>query len=262
MSEDRAIPPTKRRRQEARSQGMIPKSDLLTTSAVFLSMVLCLRFWGGSLSEKLVDLVRTPLVLPDLITVRGNTHTQQFLATTQPILLLILAILVVSGSVGILIHQIQVLGFFMPTRAIPTFERLKPKLNQENGKDWLWSGLAAILRFALLGSVTWFSIRTGLNQLLSVGLDSSSITPAISSAVQSMLLRTGLVMFGIGLIDFALQHRKIAAALRMTPEELRDEQRELGGTGNPGRRRLETQPKASSILRVTEAVESEAISSS
>jgi flagellar biosynthesis protein FlhB len=52
---------------------------------------------------------------------------------------------------------------------------------------------------------------------------------SVALALHGALLQLGLAMLALGLIQYAIQFRRLRAQLRMTPEERREEQREHDG---------------------------------
>lgn len=82
--------------------------------------------------------------------------------------------------------------------------------------------------------MTWWTIREVLFQVdAASSADVPELLSAIRAALQPALVRLGLALLVMGLIDFAFQVRKINTRLRMSPDERREEQR--ASDGDPGR---------------------------
>src|SRR5581483_3776193 len=67
MSEDRTQTPSKLRRQKARDQGQVAHSPELTSAAALFTAAVLLGVWGERLSAALVDLLRSALGAPPIV---------------------------------------------------------------------------------------------------------------------------------------------------------------------------------------------------
>ena len=236
MSEDRTIEPSRRRLQEARDRGRVPRSASLTAAVGLLAATAALAVRGDDLADALVGLIRAPLLGPAI------EPTPAALAATlrAAVAGVAVPVLVVLGSAlvaSVAAHQAQVGGLLLPGLAMPDPARLRPNSAGATAADRLLGVLGAAGRAALLTGLAAWLVR---DRLLGLGLaqgDPSAMVRAAAASLVGVLLRLGLALLAMGLVDCAMQHRRHAASLRMTPDEHREERRATEGDPALGSRR-------------------------
>lgn len=230
MSEDRTQPPSKRRRQLARERGQVAHSPELTSAAGWLAAVIALGAFGRELTTSLVQLVAGSLAERPLI----NAEPGAVVAHLRGMMLALacpLGLIVAAFALGAFVaHQAQVRGLWTPARVMPDVARL-----------WSFSaahGLGmqaerttwALARSIILIVATLSTIRASWPRILGLGaLDG----PALAHAAGELVSQLGRVLAGLmlvlGLVDYALRHRRFEAMLRTTPEQQREDRRIVEG---------------------------------
>jgi len=236
MAEDsdleRTEPASPRRLEQARARGQVPRSPELTTFAVLIAAGAGLLFLGGPLMHSLTQVVRSGLTID-----RGSAFD-----TSQ------LGMRLFDGSLSALLglapwFLLVVVAAIAASVAISgwlfSFEALQPdfaKLNPARGLSRIFSlhGLIelgkAVLKAALVGGIAAWVVWSERGEI--VALANESIEPGLAHLAQ-LLGFTFLVVAGglllVVIVDVPFQLWDHARQLRMTKEEVRQENKETEG---------------------------------
>ncbi|MFG0257308.1 MAG: flagellar biosynthesis protein FlhB [Phycisphaerales bacterium JB043] len=236
MAEDlgeRTEDPTPRRKNEARQEGNVAKSQDLASAGFLIVVFVVLIALGGSLITSSATLLRRSIdpahglsILDPRSAIALTVEACVQFATILLPLLLILAL-----AAG-LFHFIQIGWLF-------TLKPLKPKLDKLNlvkgmqqfiTKRKLVKGGIDILKFALVAGVA------ALNSILHMGdivALPSLTTGAALVVIGKLLLITViwllLILVALGIIDLIFQRWKHKEELKMTKQEVKDERKSAEG---------------------------------
>jgi flagellar biosynthesis protein FlhB len=230
--ESKTEDPSPKRREDARKQGQIPFSAELVGAVILLTASIGLSSFGKSIGGTFLEIYRhdlrellyrdfTPLAAQELI---ARTALKAILAIA-PLLGLMLA-------AGIAASIAQV-GFQITPERI---EFKLDKLNPANGVGRLFSGAAivkgllAILKVAAIGGVAYAVIDGRLAGILGLGRDRVAGASVTAWAVVTRLaisLSAATVL--IAALDYFYTRRRFEIGLRMTKQEVKDEQKEQDG---------------------------------
>ncbi len=224
--------PTPHRRQKARQEGHVAKSQDLGSAVLLLAGMLALLMSGGALIGFLRQYATRQLgggawlsADLDFIMVQWNATLWGLAKYVLPILGLVLL-----AAIGINVAQIGFL--FLPAKLAPDFSRLSllaglRRLFSLPNAARLAFGLFKILVIAAVAFISLYSERETI-----LGLTALS-TPQIAGYVLKILVGTtikiGLVLLVLALLDYAFQRWKHEQDLRMTPQEVREEMKNLEG---------------------------------
>lgn len=244
---DKTEAPTPRRREEARKQGIVPRSAELTgTIVLFFGALLGLLLfpsWLGSLSEAMKSLLVksdwTPLVRDVML---------------KP-LLFIAGLMLVAFLAGAI--QTRFLFTFYPLRfdwqkvnPVSGFKRMFSVMT-------FWDGIRAVLKAALVGYVGFLTVKTGWNAILATStMNVRTGADTLSDIGLGLMWRCVAVMLILSAIDYAIQWWRVERNLRMTRQEVKDELKQTEGDPNVKaqlRRRYRQLVMHRQIQRVKEA---------
>ncbi|MEI8020233.1 MAG: EscU/YscU/HrcU family type III secretion system export apparatus switch protein, partial [Schlesneria sp.] len=162
---DRTLPPTERRRREARSRGEVARSPELTSALILLAGSAVIWWlapgWATSLADLMRDSLRTP---------QTSVLNVTFVAIlTQRIGQLLATILLTAGlvvCVTALVANIAQTGWiWIPTAVRPRW-RFRGLISSERCLD----STGWILRLGMLASVVWFFASSRQSQFLALSL--------------------------------------------------------------------------------------------
>jgi flagellar biosynthetic protein FlhB len=144
----------------------------------------------------------------------------------------VLPILAALLAVGIGSHLVQFGFLFLPTRLAPDFDRINPlkgfsRIFSLSNLVRLGFGIVKILLVAI---VAFWSLYNRRAEIMAVGaLEAPQIASFLTSIVLSTSLKIAGALFVVALVDYLFQWWKHEQDLKMTPQEVREELRNLQG---------------------------------
>ncbi|MFG0332818.1 MAG: EscU/YscU/HrcU family type III secretion system export apparatus switch protein [Maioricimonas sp. JB049] len=234
---DRTIPASKRRREEARRQGHVARSGNLTAAAVLLILAVALLTAGDYVAGTLATLLKSNLQAPPQLQVdQAFTIDRIFAAATQ--VFLAVGLMVGLMSLAALATDLMQSGFLL------TFEplqfqgsRLNPagNLNGQRFARRLGSALGHTVKIGLVAALVCWNLLRQRGQTLAAST-SASVPEFLGTSLSESLLQVAALLLIVGFFDFLLVRRWHELAMRMTPDQAREEQRHSGQSTAPRRR--------------------------
>ena len=223
---------TPHRRQQARKEGQVVKSQDLASAVLLIAGLLVLMIWGKAVIDFVAGYCRRQLggqawlsAELDFALGQWNTALSSLGKCLLPIfgLMLLTAIAVNLGQVGFL---------FLPGKLAPDITRIDPL----RGLKRLFSLSSAmrlgfgVFKVLVIAAVAFFSLYSQFDEIL--GLTRLSL-PEIAVYLVEILLWTALkvavALLILAMLDYAFQRWKHEQDLRMTPQEVREEMKNLEG---------------------------------
>ncbi len=261
-SSQRTEQPTQRRLEKARREGQFPVSREWVTGATFLVFV---WLFSSRASEALQG-ARTFLRESIRFAFRQDLTSASLQQWTSRMIrdhflwLLLFGLLLAAVSLGL--HWLTTGFGFAWKKAAPDFKRLSPmdRLRQLPSQN-----LAALVQAAIfLPVLGYFVYRTERDAFgAALQLTRMSVLSATwngAGLIGTMLWKGAFLLFLLGLVDLYRQRRRWMGQLRMSKQEIRDEQKEV--EGNPmvrmrirrlqrellRRRMMQQVPKATAVI--------------
>ena len=232
-SGEKTFAPTPKRRQDAAKKGDVLRSKELGTFAGTATGALALWGLGAWLAEGMGQVARAGFVF-DRAALDGFTPGgavgDAALAALPPVMALGLVVAGLTAASQLLLGQD---GRWVPGNAGFKGSRINPLSGFKRILGWqglieLGKGLA---KLALLGGIAWFWAKGRLPDLLALGTLSLEAqlgvaTDAIASLVGALLI--GLLV--IAAIDYPLQRFQRDKRLKMSLQEMKDENKQSEGS--------------------------------
>lgn len=229
---DKSQEPTPHRRQKAREEGSVARSHDLVSAALLLAGAGALMALGGGLAQFLgryaqEQLGGDPWLRADLPLVASHTYRLAW-GLTQTLLPVLGALL--ASAVAMNLFQVGFL--FLPQKIGFDLSRVDPLAGLRRTFS-----LANVVRLGFgLFKVTVIVVVAALalrNELPAVlGLSQRSV-PEIAAYLGQVLvwttLKIGLALVVLAILDYGFQWWRHEQDLRMTPQEVREEMRNLEG---------------------------------
>jgi len=229
---DKTHEATPHRREEARAQGQIPKSQDLSSAVLLVGALLVFYWWGGEIINFAGGLMRKQLGAAPLMQVDSETMVvlwyDTFTGLAKALLplmlgLFLLAIAVQVGQVGIM---------FLPEKLQPKFKHINPL----EGAKRLFS-LSNVVRFgfglfklSIIASVAIFSLWSVWPQILALGdTTAGEMSAYLVSLIFWTCVKIAGALFILATAEYAFQRWKFEQDLMMTTQEVRDEMKNLQG---------------------------------
>jgi len=230
--ESKTEDPTPRRREEARKQGQLPFSSELVGSVVLLAGVIGLNYFGRELGQTLLAVFREDL--PQLFRPEFTpNHVQElFVRIFVKVVAALAPLLGLMLTGGVVANIVQVGLQFSPEKLEFKIDRLDPigGLGRLFSPAALVKGLLGLLKIAALIGVSYFVIGGRFGTIFGVGRG----RPAdVAGSAWELVMRLALTLTAavvlIALIDYVYQRRRFERGLRMTKQEIKDEQKQEEG---------------------------------
>ncbi len=230
---EKTFDPTPKRREDAAKKGDVLRSKELATAAATGTGALALLGLGSWLNEGLAQVARAGFSF-DRAALDGFTPGAMMgdaaLAALPPVLALGVIVAVVTTASQLLLGQD---GRFIAANAGFKGSRINPLSGFKRILGWqglieLGKGLA---KLALLGGIAWYWARDRVPELLALGTlpleaQLGVATEAITSLIGALLI--GLII--IAGIDYPLQRFQRDKRLKMSLQDMRDENKQAEGS--------------------------------
>lgn len=225
--------PTEKKKTDSRKEGQVPRSRELNTSIVLMASALILIAMARSLGNGMTDIVKAGLqvdrekIFDKPATVVGelfDSMLSMFSLFTPFMLLLLLVVLASPILIG---------GWsFSMKAAKPKWSRISPikGFKRMFSAKGLMELIKSALKVALIGGVASFYIWNWSSDLLSLGR--LNPTMAIYSGLElvgGMFLMLSVATLVIAMVDVPFQLIQHNKQLKMTKQEVRDENKQTEG---------------------------------
>lgn len=230
MSSEPTLPASPTKRLTAKREGNVARSGQLISAAILLGSTILLQSQFEFIEQQLSQnwqrqfQLESPL---DKTTAQWGT-VSFWLQQSLPILQLFGPIILGIIAVAILSNLLQTGLIFTPKRLVPDVTRLNPAnwWNRVSAAEHQVETIGSLLRSISLFTLTACSLWFMREKIAALSLlPARQIPYATASILSQILLQLGIALFILGVLDYTWQKLKWERSLRMTPEELRKEQK-------------------------------------
>lgn len=253
---DKSQAPTPHRRQKAREEGQVARSQDLGSAVLLLAGMMALLLAGPRLVSFLLDYGRSQLGGAAWVRADVGFAVWQWGSAVSG---LARAVLPIFGAVllaAIAVNLAQVGFLFLPSRVQLDFSHLDPfkgarRLFSMHSLARLVFGL---FKLAVVASVAAAVLYGEKEAILGLGeLDVGELTVYMIRLLVWTTVKIGAALFVLALLDYGFQRWKHEQDLKMTPQEVREEMRNLEGDPQVIARRRAVQRQLV-LHRLSEAV--------
>jgi flagellar biosynthetic protein FlhB len=231
--QERTEAATQKRRDDARREGRIPRSQEVSGATLLLAGTGALALVGGAglatqavhmLARGTGRLTAIPLTLTDAVTLLQELGRSTLLA--------LLPFLLGVGGVTLLVNAIQARGAVSVEPVLPKLSHIDPiaGIKRLVSVEALFNVLKAVLKLAVIGGVAWVVYRRAWPEILST---SGAQVPQILGVTRALGIRlallVGLAFLVVAAIDYGFQVWQFEKSIRMTKQEVIQEHRESEG---------------------------------
>lgn len=255
--QERTESPTPKRREEARKEGRVPRSQELTGAVMLLAAACALGYAaGGSMGHAAHQFLSADFrwLLADPM--NADAATALLRLGAQHLLLALAPFMLVVGSVSLSVGLAQ-------GRGVGSLRPLTPKLSNVNplagiGKllslQSVFTLFKAVVKFAVLGAVTYLALRAAWPQVTSLAVAGPAEVLAVVRTLSFRLaLSVGLAFLLLAMADYAFEVYRHEKSLRMTKQQVIQEHKE--SEGDPlVKSRIRSLQRASSRKRMLQNV--------
>ena len=257
FADEKTEAPTPRRRQEARKDGNVAKSQDLTAAFMLLAGVIALKIFGMRVLIGLKQLIEVSLTCnqidnPTKADDLGGLFTYTGYMFVTALMPLVLAV----TAVGLVVVVSQV-GFFVTPKPLqPNLSKLSPLKGVKNMFN-ARAGMRLVMslcKITMLATLAVFIIIDDLPLIIQIGdLQVGQAFTASASLLFSLALKLAALLLILGIIDYSFQKWQREKDLRMTKQELKDEMKQMEGDPLTKQRRTRV-ARQLAMQRIAQAV--------
>ena len=241
---EKSHPATPRRRQQARAQGHVAKSQDLVSALVMTAGLLAVWITGATFGQFLSDYATEQLSNPtwqSFTTSHASDTWQQTILSIgrslAPVMAIVLLVAIAAnlGQTGFL---------FLPQRIAMDGNRIQPLTGLRrmiSASNLIQAPLGICKTVVVISVVTLglWSQRTEIMQLPT--RDTHSMVSMMFQLVFTISLRVAFSLVIIAFIDYLFQRWQYERSLRLSDEEMREELRDSSRHPQPAKRRKSSQ---------------------
>lgn len=231
---DKTQDPTPHRRQQAREEGQVVKSQDLASAVLLLAGMLALLMTGGSLMEFLGRYTHAHIGGRAWLSIDRETAVLHWNSTLLELARYLLPILGAVLVTAVAIDLAQVGFLFLPQKLAFDLTRLDPlkgfgRIFSLANAVRLVFGLFKIL---IIASVAFFALYNHVDTILGLtGLSLSENALYLGEILIWTTIKIGVALLILAILDYGFQRWKHEQDLKMTTQEIREEMKNL--EGNP-----------------------------
>ena len=224
--------PTQKRRDYARAEGRIPRSQELTTSFVLLGAAMLLNLMGGTLGRQVMAM------FADGIAATGSAPLGADSAVALIRSIGTRAIVVIGGwggalmLMGLAIAAPQARGVLTLKPLSPDFSKLSPARNAKRvlGIQSIADLFKSLLKLALVGFAVKSALGAAWHDILALSQEPTFSFLVVTVKYSVKLLTTaGLCYLALAGLDYAFQVWQFEQGLRMSRDEIKEESKQTDG---------------------------------
>jgi flagellar biosynthesis protein FlhB len=246
--------PTAKHRKEIREKGQVARSPELGSWASLLAVAVLLPRLGGLAANRVDAFLRVVL---NSVAHPSTSAAMGVLADgLETAAMAALPIVLVCTGIGVVSSFAQVGLRFTPKALTPQFSRISPKTGFKRvfSSQGVWSLGKTVLKLCILAGMGYVLLHQLMDSVLGGATLPLPTTLGIAGASTSGVLRNiGVVALVVAGADYAFQRRSYQQGLRMTKQEVKDENRRNDGSPEV-RRALRSKARQLSRLRMMAAV--------
>ena len=223
---------TPKRRDDARKKGQVARSAELSSVAILMMGLLALWGLGGYMYDRLSGLmieVFTNGMTMNIDSLTIQPHVTRWVTLFVTIVAPLVVVLVIA-AVGVNVSQVGVLFTGQPLQ--PKAERISPLagLKRIFSKKGLVELAKGLFKIGVVAIITYMTLESEADTLLAlVDMTIGQIFGIGAEIVLDLGFRVALVLLLMAVLDYAFQRWDYENNLKMTKQELKEEQKQQEG---------------------------------
>jgi flagellar biosynthesis protein FlhB len=223
---------TPKRKQDAREKGQVAKSRELASVAILGACLIYFYFGASHMFAKMSQLMRTYLIQSGQLSVSLDNIHSIILDFIYQAFIILFPFLLVAVLAGFIANILQV-GFLFSSEAImPKFSKIDPI----KGFQRLFSAqslvelVKSVAKILIVGFVAYLTMKSESDKILPLMQYSvPDILAYISRVSFKILYTTSLILLVIAILDYVYQKWEMERSLKMTKQEIKEENKESEG---------------------------------
>jgi flagellar biosynthesis protein FlhB len=227
---EKTLEPTPHRLQQARLEGHVAKSRDLGSAVMLLAGLAALVTLGGGLVATSIEFCREQLGGNFQLTINPQSVVDQWQNIAWRFGRSVLPILGLLFAAAVAINVLQVGFLFLPKRLAMDLSQLDPlqglrRIFSPAGLVQCGFGMVKLVVIVVVGALVLYDRRETIVRL--AAYPPGEIAAQVAELFWAAAVRIGAALFVLALLDYAYQWHRHRQDLKMTPQELREELRNL-----------------------------------
>jgi len=231
--QERTEKATPQRRQKARQEGRVARSQELNSAVLLCLGITTIYFIGPALATQLKQLMIYLFSEAPGIVINSNTIVKFFTSIIITFFIFLGPILIILTAIAYGINVLQVGILFTSKPLEPKLD----KLNIVNGVKRLISVRSMVelvrdvIKVILIGIVGYISIKSQMDSFYTLSDKSVGLFAGqLSLHALRVALQIGVVMLILALLDYAYQKYDFEKNIRMSKQEIKEEMKDYEGS--------------------------------
>lgn len=237
---ERTEDPTPRRREEARDEGRIPRSQELTVAVSLLGSAAVLSAMTPLAGQKLVEIMGGSLASIGSIQLDPAATTSLLRDVGFRGFVATIGLIVAISGASFVVAALQARGTLSMKPLMPKWERLDPATNAKNllGMRPIVELLKSLGKLGIVAMAVWVSMRAAVPDALSLAqLSQFGLLFIVKKYAVRMLATAGGAYLALAAADYLYQWWQYEQSLKMTKEEVKQEMKQQDGDPHVKQRR-------------------------
>lgn len=221
---------TPKKKQDARKEGQVAKSQDISGAFVLLSAFLTLVSFGDYYKKEVVSLFKDILVNHLSMNVTLPNVMSMFTHYATRIILLLAPVFIVVVVMGLLANYMQVGFLFTPLKM--KFSKLNPIKGFKNifSMRSVVEFLKSVLKMTIIGYLVYSTILGALADISKLGhLSIENIFAFTADLTLSLGLKIAAALLTLAALDFIYQRYEHSKSLKMSKQDIKDEYKKSEG---------------------------------
>jgi flagellar biosynthesis protein FlhB len=226
---DKTEKATPKKRDEARQEGQVARSQEVNSAFAMLGSFLMLMVWGPRVWQELAREMRRVLENLHTVTLTSKTVMKMFFEVVQVMTITTGPFLLGLGLVAIIASVIQVKPAITPKAIKPKFSKMNPisGFKQKFSPSQLVELAKNLLKLVAVGAPACMVVWGRKAEVLSMGDMEPQASAAITAdIIMEIGLKVGAIFLFIALLDWVWQKHRFEKQLRMSKSEIKQEARQ------------------------------------
>ena len=253
---EKTQPATPHRRQKAREEGHVSKSHDLSSAMLLIGTVIGLMALGEKIGEFMLGLTNRHLGGEAWLSIDTGTMVQEMLVIIFGLAEALLPILGLMVLLAVVVNVAQTGFLFLPNKLSFDLQRINPtqgikRIVSISGLMRLTFGLLKVL---IVTAVAYWVVWSEFQTILKLAnFEIREMTAFLFELLCWTVIKIGGALLFLALLDYAFQRWKYERDLRMTPQEVHEEIKNLQGDPQISARRRTVQ-RHLALNRISSAV--------
>ena len=234
MALSRTEQPTHKRLEDARKKGQVARSREVDTAVVLVASMLALWFLGLRFWNGLQDLMRDSFAVLNKSPLTMELTAEVGVSLIGRAILLMLPLMGVVLLFSLLAGYGQTGGNFSAEAIKPQLARLNPLKGAQRtfaSKQAAMNLAKSLFKVIALSAVVGFTLRSHLPELTAIGL-TMDLVPSLGVVARvafDIAMKATIALIVLAVLDYAFQRYDWMSQLKMTRQEVKDENRQTEG---------------------------------